>query len=106
MPLYGYQCAECGPFQVSRSLAEFAADAECPTCRHASPRILAAPGLMTMPANTRTAVARNEKSAWSPRVVQRDTGQSKHVHGPGCGHGHSGIAQAHGGKPWMVGHSH
>ena len=106
MPLYTYECAECGPFQETRALQEFDTDAHCPNCDRASPRSLAAPGLLAMPANRRTAFARNEKSAWSPEVVRRDSGASGHVHGPGCGHSHAHRTHAHGGKPWMVGHSH
>lgn len=110
MPLYAYECLDCGPFQAKRSLADFDTDATCPDCNGASRRSLAAPTLMAMSANSRQAYARNEKSAWSPEVVRRDGGDhSGHKHGPGCGHGHAHAAQKHihtGGKPWMVGHSH
>lgn len=110
MPLYTYDCPDCGPFQASRSLADFDSDAACPGCATQSPRSLAAPTLLAMPAGKRQAYARNEKSAWSPDVVRRDGGhQSGHVHGPGCGHGHAQGGRKHvhsGGKPWMVGHSH
>jgi putative FmdB family regulatory protein len=107
MPLYTYDCSACGLFQSARSIAEFEADAECPGCGARTPRSLAAPMLMAMPANTRQAYARNEKSAWSPEVVRREAGG--HVHSADCGHGHGGSGKKnhqHGGKPWMVGHSH
>ena len=106
MPLYTYSCAACGPFQSARTIAEFEADAECPGCGAGARRSLAAPMLMAMAANNRQAYARNEKSAWSPEVVRRESGG--HVHSAHCDHGHGGGQQVrqHGGKPWMVGHSH
>ena len=107
MPLYTYDCTECGPFQATRTIAEFEFDAECPGCGGSGRRTLAAPTLMTMPAHTRQAHARNEKSAWSPDLVRRES--DAHVHSAHCGHlqGHSDHRHAHhGGKPWMLGHSH
>lgn len=107
MPLYTYECSACGPFQSARSIAEFEADAECPGCGVGAPRALALPMMAAMPANTRQAYARNEKSAWSPEVVRREPGG--HVHSAHCGHAHGASGKKvhqHGGKPWMVGHSH
>jgi putative FmdB family regulatory protein len=103
MPTYEYDCAECGPFRANRSLADFERDATCPGCGASRRRALAAPLLMAMPSNSRIAHARNEKSAWSPDVVRREP--QGHVHSPSCGHGGRQHAH-HGGKPWMVGHSH
>ena len=103
MPTYDYECGDCGSFRAKRSLAEFDHDVECPACGGIGRRALAAPTLMAMPANTRIAHARNEKSAWSPDVVRREP--QGHVHSATCGH--SGHKHAHhGSKPWMVGHSH
>ena len=40
MPTYDYRCARCGAFQALRSIALRDAEALCPRCGSAAPRIL------------------------------------------------------------------
>ena len=39
MPLYEFECAECGPFTKLRSLNQSSAPAECPECGATAPRV-------------------------------------------------------------------
>ncbi|WP_431301075.1 zinc ribbon domain-containing protein [Tabrizicola sp. BL-A-41-H6] len=60
MPHYTYACVDCGPFDMFRSIAHFAAPCDCPTCGQLAERQLAGPMLAggaqpkpAMPAGTR-----------------------------------------------------
>ena len=68
MPVYDYLCPECGPFEVSRPMAEYKLPHDCPACGFSSSRITSAPQLNIMPGSLRKAHARNEKSAHAPKV--------------------------------------
>ena len=109
MPLYDYDCTQCGPFRAWNSMQQSSAAVACPTCAAPSVRIIAAPALNLMNPNTRIAHYRNEKSANEPRVVSREQ-LDKMEKRPGCGHAHEHHAhegQAHvhrSNKPWMIGH--
>jgi putative FmdB family regulatory protein len=108
MPLYNYECVQCGPFEEFRPMAAFAAPHACPQCREPAPRVLAAPRPASMDANRRQACAINEKSAHEPGV------RSVHMHGPNCGCGgpRSRSRQNAGAvrkqfldrRPWMISH--
>lgn len=106
MPLYDYQCAECGPFSEIRPMAESGLPLDCPGCGASAPRaLLGAPGLATMSGTARAAMATNERSAHAPKRA------SGHSHGAGCGcaaHGKaagaSGVRGAPGRRPWMLSH--
>jgi putative FmdB family regulatory protein len=45
MPSYSYICADCGPFEMARPLAEFDNPAPCPDCGAGAARALAFPSL-------------------------------------------------------------
>ncbi len=91
MPLYDYDCHECGPFTGWGSMSRSSEPMACPNCGKAAPRILTAPFIADMDPNNRTAHQRNEKSAHEPRVVS------------GKPPGHGG-AQRSARRPWMIGH--
>jgi putative FmdB family regulatory protein len=106
MPLYDYHCDDCGDFRSWQSMSESEADVACPSCTKAASRRVTAPSLALMPANNRTAHARNEKSADQPEVVTRSSMGKGDGHGGHCGHGHhhgNDLNHSHG-RPWMIGH--
>jgi putative FmdB family regulatory protein len=73
MPVYEYDCRECGTFKAMRPMAEFRGPGACPTCGRCAPRAsLSAPSLVGMGSASRTLVASNERSA-------------KVAHPTGCG---------------------
>ena len=106
MPMYEYFCIKCGPFSEIRSMARWAAPADCPACGRPSERTISAPQIANMDPHNRIAHQRNEKSADEPMMVTK----KKHDHaacGHSSGHGHShpGHAHKHGpSRPWMIGH--
>lgn len=112
MPVYEYQCPDCGTFEALRSMAQYQAPLACPVCAKSAQRILAtAPALATLSASTRQAHSVNERSAHAPR----STADGGHRHGPGCGCGSavapSATQASVGGKkafpskrPWMISH--
>jgi putative FmdB family regulatory protein len=104
MPVYEYCCQECAhEFTALRPMSEHRADTVCPDCGGTAGRVLSAPRLNTMQANTRKAHQINERSAHEPKVSQR------HQCGAGCNHkpaatstplqGQNGVK-----RPWMLGH--
>jgi putative FmdB family regulatory protein len=71
MPIYEYDCAEHGVFEVHRAVADFAAPGVCPACGRSSMRVLSPPRLRCTPATHRIANERNERSQHEPKVVAR-----------------------------------
>lgn len=99
MPLYDYECGQCGPFTELRPMAECEAPSACPGCGAPAPRAwLTAPRLGGDPALI-AAHAANERSAHAPRRA---------AHGPGCGccaKQPSPRAKGFvGRRPWMISH--
>ena len=109
MPIYEYECADCGGFTASRPLAQYREPQPCPDCGASAPRaLLTAPAFAGMPSVTRQAHAINERSAHEPR-------SSAQGHGAGCGccgggKKSSAVTGADGSKtfpnrrPWMISH--
>ena len=113
MPLYDFECADCGSFAELVSVSERDAPMPCPHCAKPARRVISAPNLGLMPASTRNAHARIEKSQHEPAV------RTAHTCGRGCGCGKSAAKPAPGGvhkhfgafqsprknnRPWMLGH--
>ena len=105
MPVYEYECAQCGPFTSFRPMADYALPHPCDLCGTAAPRAyLTAPALATMDAAKRKGIAVNERSSHEPR---RSGG-----HGPGCGccsprktaAAPSAAKSFPGARPWMISH--
>ena len=111
MAIYEYLCPDCGPFDVSRPMAESALPHACPACGKLAARAwLSAPAYAGMNSGLRHAHATNERARHEPRLAS----QSGHIHGPGCGCG-SGPSKSTvtgpGGeksfpakRPWMISH--
>lgn len=91
MPLYDYECGDCGPFTELRSMSRSSEPMPCPTCAKAARRTLTAPFIADMDPKNRTAHQRNEQSAHEPKVVS----------GKPAGHGHG---RQHVRRPWAIGH--
>ncbi len=89
MPLYDYKCADCGPFDVWRKMAEVTTPLSCPDCGVIATRVFTAPNISL---NTGS-LSRVGNSA-EPRLIKRQgepavpTSQSPK-----------------GGRPWMIGHA-
>ena len=104
MPVYDYFCASCQEeFSQLQPMARCTEPAPCPQCEHSAERIISAPRLNTMRADTRSAHQVNERSAHQPKMTQG------HRCGAGCSHNAGDakpkLKQASGAKrPWMLGH--
>lgn len=104
MPLYDYRCTHCEyEFAELQPMARCSDPTACPTCDATAERVISAPRLNTMRAETRSAHQTNERSAHQPRSAQ------KHHCSSSCSHGTSAsqpkLKQASGvQRPWMLGH--
>jgi len=68
MPIYDYDCPDCGGFEVLRTLAQRDDPCICPNCGAASPRVfVATPRLACLSSETRTAHETNERARHAPR---------------------------------------
>jgi putative FmdB family regulatory protein len=108
MPLYDYECGECGPFREWRRMTEFQAQVPCPSCSAPAARLAAAPMLAILSSNNRIAQERNERSAHEPKVVRReDLLQAPHRHhavSPLIKQQFGNVHESPPGRPWLVGH--
>jgi putative FmdB family regulatory protein len=78
MPIYDYQCKECGVFTALRPMSECREPLACPECGEAAVRVfLSMPAIAGMDPALRKAVATNERSTHEPR-------SSRLGHGAGC----------------------
>ncbi|MGB7757561.1 MAG: zinc ribbon domain-containing protein [Salinisphaera sp.] len=110
MPIYEFDCPDCGGFSTMRPMAESKAPGRCPNCGTASRRvILSAPRLPRVSKATRVAHETNERSAHSPHTSTTYGGG--HPTGCGCCSTASRPAGAAsptqtrtGARPWMISH--
>ena len=91
MPVYAFSCAGCGEFDVTRPMDQAAAPAPCPMCGTEARRRFTAPGLTLLRRPARSALEREEKSAYEPAVVGEKRGRP-------LGHRHSPT------PPWVLSH--
>ncbi|HEY9657773.1 MAG TPA: zinc ribbon domain-containing protein [Allocoleopsis sp.] len=86
MPLYEFQCDECGLFDQWRTMAECNDPAHCPHCERIARRVFSPPALLS-------GSLRLKKENREPQVVKREL-EPKQPR-----------AKSHeGGRPWMIGH--
>jgi putative FmdB family regulatory protein len=79
MPVYDYECAECGVFTALRPMAAYAEPCECPQCGSSAARVmLTVPYVSGVSKAVRVAHETNERSADSPMRL------SKTGHGANC----------------------
>jgi putative FmdB family regulatory protein len=106
MPVYDYECPDCGVFTALRPMSAFRDPCACPDCGREGPRVfLTMPAIAGMDQARRTAIATNERAANEP----------KRSHGAGCsccsGAKKTKDAEKPGGlksfttaRPWMISH--
>ena len=91
MPVYAFACAWCGPFELTRPMAQAAMPAQCPECGEEARRVFSPPGLALLARPMRRALDREEKSAHEPEVTSTKRGRPlPHSHGPA--------------PPWVLSH--
>lgn len=66
MPMYVYQCPDCGSFEALVTINERNKDQICGACGTASPRIITAPRLAALSPTHRQAHEVNERSQHAP----------------------------------------
>lgn len=115
MPIYEYDCAQCGDFSLLRPMADRDQPCACPGCTGESTRvILSAPGLATMAGSQRRAIETNERAAHAPQTLAEYSSKRKHPAGCSCcGPSRPNVptkANPHAmkgkpaGRPWMISH--
>ena len=113
MPMYEYECADCGVFAANKPMAEYREPHACQNCGRPSARVLlTAPAFAGMPAVTRTAHAINEKARHEPQTSAERAAR----HGAGCGCCSGGLGKDRtvkakdgskafpSARPWMISH--
>jgi putative FmdB family regulatory protein len=98
MPIYEFECAQHGSFELSRPMAQVRDPAACPDCGADAKRLLSAPSLATGSASGRRAAAVNERSQHEPRIVRREALAS------GGEPVKRAVHSSRGGYPWAIGH--
>jgi len=94
MPLYEFECRDCGRFEASRPIDRALAPLRCPTCRRQAPRVLSA---VAIGRGHGGRGARAPTTGAEPRRVVKPAGT---LQGHAAGHAPH---PAHG-RPWMMGH--
>lgn len=98
MPIYEFECADHGTFELTRSMAQVREPAPCPGCGALGKRLLSAPNLATGSAVGLRAAAINERSQHEPRIVKREAAK------PSGEPAKRPVHVSHGGYPWAIGH--
>jgi len=111
MPLYEYNCSDCGTFSAMRRMAECSQPSDCPDCGSAAPRVISAPRLSLISSHARLAHDTNERSADRPHTSR--TYHKPHPTGCGCCSSSPSSATSEtppavqtqtGPRPWMISH--
>ncbi len=104
MPVYEFECARCGGFEVLKPLASRNDTQHCHTCGAIALRLTSAPALACMPSVVRHAASVNERSRHEPRHASA----AAHYHGPAgrCIGAEQGTKPKTfpGHRPWMLSH--
>ena len=91
MPVYAFTCAGCGPFELTRPMADAGAPTRCPACGKAARRVFTPPGLARLAAPLRRVLDQEDKSVHEPDVVTERRGRPlPHRHEPS--------------PPWVLSH--
>ena len=89
MPLYDYKCAECGPFDVWRKMAEVTTPLACPSCGATAARVFTAPNI-----SLSTGSLSRVGNSIEPRLIKRQGEPAQPT-----------TQSAKSGRPWMIGHA-
>jgi putative FmdB family regulatory protein len=115
MPVYDYECGDCGVFTEMRAMSFSDTPCDCPSCGASSPRaFLSTPAVLGMDGARRKAHAANEESRHRPKTRDEYAAAKANRHPVGCGccsgAKKSGVFRADGAKtfpskrPWMISH--
>lgn len=112
MPMYEYECDQCGVFTALRRMSECSDPAFCQTCGAESQRIMSVPRLAIMGKQQREAHERNEKSAYAPSVGRRSSCGCTGTHtcktttkvNEDTGKAALQVQTKKTARPWMLGH--
>ena len=97
MPLYEFECHQCGAFEQFLSLKEYGVKVQCPNCDDNAYRVYTPPNVYKTSPNYRKSRGINEKNQESPRVETiNPKSHSEHNHSDS----HHHVSHT----PWMVGH--
>jgi putative FmdB family regulatory protein len=89
MPLYEFECADCGVFEGARPMSRANAPWICPNCGQRAPRVLSAVAIGH-------AASKSAASAAVPRLRRASSAPAASARPK---------VEAHGGhRPWMIGH--
>jgi len=100
MPLYDYECRDCGGFAEFRPVSAFEDDVACPECGRAAPRQLLSVPRSGAPSGSFRAQAVNERNSHAPETTKR-TGK----HPPRCACcTKPAQRKTSGPRPWMISH--
>jgi putative FmdB family regulatory protein len=106
MPVYEYECARHGLFELIKSVSQAYEAGLCPRCEQPGKRLISVPMLSSMARSEVIARDRNERSRHEPRLAS-SPGTCSHA-GP-CNHGKKakpGQLKAYKGKrPWVIEHA-
>jgi putative FmdB family regulatory protein len=86
MPLYEYQCEDCGMFEEWRSLSEVDLPFHCPTCQRPGKRIFSPPTVLS-------GSFRLKHENPEPQLIQRNLEPKQQR-----------VKSHTGGRPWMISH--
>ncbi len=103
MPVYMYECGECGAFEGVRPVSEYDRPAPCPGCGEAAPRALTVPSYAAMDGTRRIAAATNERSAHAPASSRSHPSGCACCRTPGPRRA-DGMKSFAGARPWMISH--
>jgi putative FmdB family regulatory protein len=98
MPVYEYECTDHGVFEALTPLARYSEPSPCPSCEHASPRVISTPHLASMPRANYVAHERNERSRHEPRLSKRAAAK------PQDPAQRPALRAGHGSRPWALEH--
>ena len=89
MPLYEYNCDNCGEFEAWRTMAEYNAPVDCPECSQVAIKIFSAPNI-NLNSGSLSKIGRSPE----PRLVkqeQREPSKPRYQSSTGS-------------RPWMISH--
>jgi len=118
VPIYDYNCEQCGSFTELKKMSESDMAVDCPSCGNASDRVITAPQLAILGKAQRNAYERNEKSAHEPKMTRRSSCGCSGTHTCSTSSNKSSkqsdkaVAKNNGfemqtkktARPWMLGH--
>lgn len=115
MPTYEYECADCGPFDMLRPVAQRDDELNCPRCNRPSRRVIvSAPRLAALNGRALLAHITNERAMHAP-MTPGEYRAYRHPQGCRCcsGSGAKSMGTVRGPqgakafpskRPWMISH--